>query len=64
MSNSIAKAREIEALTFIFDAAELAIPGARNRWFKFLDQAWVRVRKHTARRADFNSAGDWTFPGL
>lgn len=45
MNGSTLKARDIEALTFIYRAHGRAAPAARNRWAKFLSCAWVKLRK-------------------
>lgn len=45
MNGSPLKARDIEALTFIYRASEPAAPAVRNRWAKYLGRAWVKVWK-------------------
>ena len=47
MNGSPLKARDIEALTFVYPASPPATRPERNRWFRFLNGAWVKVRKRT-----------------
>jgi len=65
MSDSLAKAYEIEALTFIYAVPEPKTPAERShRWSKPLNEVWIRLRHRSRRSADFTPAADWTFPGL
>ena len=47
MSNHPLKAREIEALTFIYGAPEPVNPVERSRGSKFSKWTWVKLRKLT-----------------
>ena len=44
VNNSPLKAREIEALTFVYGTLRPVSLGARNRWSRFFNWAWLKLR--------------------
>ena len=49
MNNSPLKARDIEALTFIYSATGPMTPAERKRPSRFFNWAWLKLRKRPAR---------------
>ncbi len=63
MNSSALKAREIEAMTFVFTAPAPATPGGRSAWTRLLRWAQETVRRHR-RGSIAMEAVDRSSPGL
>lgn len=64
MNSSALKAREIEAMTFVFTAPAPATPGGRSAWTGLLRWAQEKVRRHRGRESIAMETVDSSFPEL